>query len=67
VLPNNNDAVRKILGMIQSSEGMLRITVQNDILLFRYNGSTVGMLTTAEFEKMSANEILHFLGVENDS
>lgn len=59
------EVIRKVLGMIQSSDGMLRINVQGDMLYFRYNDKGVGVLTTTEFKKMSANEVLHFLGVEN--
>ena len=66
VLQSDPDFYLKIVGMMQTSQNMLKIEVVGNTMYFKLNNKNAGVLTTAEFYKMSVNEIWNFLGVSND-
>jgi len=66
MLQHDPDFYLKVIGMMQTSKNQLKITLNGNHLQFFLNGKSLGIMTTAEFYKMSVNEIWSLLGVSNE-
>lgn len=66
MLQSDPDFYTKVVGMMQSSKNQLRITINGNQMQFFLSGKSLGIMTTAEFYKMSVNEIWSLLGVSNE-
>jgi hypothetical protein len=66
MLQTDPEFYRKVVGMMQSSKMMLKIEIAGNTMNFKLNNKQLGMMTTAEFYKMTVKEIWHFLGVSDE-
>jgi len=66
MLQHDPDFYLKVIGMMQTSKNRLKITVTGNNLQFFLNGKSLGIMTTAEFYKMSVQEIWNLLGVSHE-
>lgn len=65
-LSTDPDFYRKVVGMMQQSKEGLKIDITGSLMTFYLRGKRVGEMNTAEFYKMSVNEVWKTLGVSND-